>query len=120
MSKIKTADGKGSIDIDELTLLTPRIVETGLTDNDYKGEILIDVKNPFGTLGTIYKISFDKGIDDKNKKKVELEEKVYKKLMPEIEKIIGDAKKNEKSVTINLCTKKYHLSDLLEDSNSIK
>ena len=113
MSKIKTADGKGSIDIDELNLLAPRIVETGLTDNDYKGEILIDVKNPFGTLGTIYKISFDKGIEDKNKKKAELEEKVYKKLMPEIEKIIGDAKKNEKSVTINLCTKKYHLSDLL-------
>jgi len=115
MSRIKTADGKSSIDIDELTLLTPRIVETGLTDNEYKGEILIDVKNPFGTLGTIYKISFDKGIEDKNKKKAELEEKVYKKLMPRIEKIIGDAKKNEKSVTINLSTKKYHLSDLLED-----
>ena len=48
MSRIKTADGKSSIDIDELTLLTPRIVETGLSDNEYKGEILIDVKNPFG------------------------------------------------------------------------
>ena len=45
----------------------------------------------------------------------ELEEKVYKKLMPRIEKIIGNAKKNEKSVTINLNSKKYHLSDFLED-----
>jgi hypothetical protein len=35
--------------------------------------------------------------------------------MPKIEKIIGDAKKNEKSITINLSTKKYHLSDFLED-----
>ena len=68
MSRIKTADGKSSIDIDELTLLTPRIVETGLSDNEYKGEILIDVKNPFGTLGTIYKISFDKGTDEKSEK----------------------------------------------------
>jgi hypothetical protein len=64
MSRIKTADGKSLIDINELTLITPRIIETGLTDIEYKGEILIDVKNPFGTLGTVYKISFDKGISD--------------------------------------------------------
>jgi hypothetical protein len=136
MSLIKTVDGS-AIDIEELTLITPLIRETGLPDTEYKGEILIDAKNPFGTLGTIYQISFDKGTldirkddllldveekrkDEKNKKKAELEEKVNKKLMPKIEQIIGDAKKNEKSVTINLSAKKYHLSDCLEDENSIK
>jgi hypothetical protein len=40
--------------------------------------------------------------------------------MPKIEEILSDAKKNEKSVTINLSAKKYHLSDFLEDENSIK
>ena len=134
MSWIKLVDNRteNRIDIDKITTLKGEHQPKNLNfKNEYATEIKIDAKNKNVLLGTIYKISHIEDIfkisreisfeteypKQKSNFEKESAKKVddkIKKLTDEIQKIIDNAKKDKKSITIDLSEEKYLLPDCLK------